>query len=64
LTLIRERARQQEDSSPASIIEAIDQLEKGAEVMILSAELMKERIASLERANEAASKRKERKNRV
>jgi hypothetical protein len=63
-TLIRERARQQEDSSPASIIEAIDQLEKGAEVMILSAELMKERIASLERANEAASKRKERKNRV
>ena len=29
--------------------------------MILSAELMKERIASLERANEAASKRRERK---
>ena len=29
--------------------------------MILSAELMKERIASLEKANEAASKRRERK---
>jgi hypothetical protein len=29
--------------------------------MILSAELMKDRIASLERANEAASKRRERK---
>jgi cytochrome c1 len=29
--------------------------------MILSAELMKQRIASLERANEAASKRRERK---
>ncbi|KAJ4985015.1 hypothetical protein SVAN01_09458 [Stagonosporopsis vannaccii] len=29
--------------------------------MIVSAELMKERIASLERANEAPSKRKERK---
>jgi hypothetical protein len=29
--------------------------------MILSAELMKERIASLERANEAASKREKRK---
>ena len=29
--------------------------------MILSAELMKERIASLKKANKAASKRKERK---
>ncbi|KAJ8113221.1 hypothetical protein OPT61_g4601 [Boeremia exigua] len=60
-TLIRERVRQHKSSSPASIIEAIDQLKKGAEVMALSAELMKERIASLERANEAASKRRERK---
>ena len=60
-SLIRERVRQHKSSSPASIIEAIDQLKKGAEVMILSAELMKERIASLERANEAASKRRERK---
>jgi hypothetical protein len=60
-TLIRERVRRHKSSSPASIIEAIDQLKKGAEVMILSAELMKERIASLEKANEAASKRRERK---
>ena len=60
-SLIRERVRQHKSSSPASIIEAIDQLKKGAEVMILSAELMKERIASLERANKAASKRRERK---
>ena len=60
-SLIRERVRKHKSSSPASIIEAIDQLKKGAEVMILSAELMKERIASLEKANEAASKRKERK---
>jgi predicted RNA-binding protein with PUA domain len=61
LTLIRERVRRHKSLSPASIIEAINQLKKGAEVMILSAELMKERIASLERANEAASKRRERK---
>ncbi|KAF2627707.1 hypothetical protein BU25DRAFT_341199, partial [Macroventuria anomochaeta] len=48
-------------SSPASIIEAIDQLKKGVEVMMLSAELMRDRIASLERANEAASARRQRK---
>jgi hypothetical protein len=60
-TLIRERVRQHKSSSPASIIEAIDQLKKGAEVMILAAEPMEERIASLEKANEAASKCRERK---
>ncbi|KAJ8117809.1 hypothetical protein OPT61_g1084 [Boeremia exigua] len=60
-SLICERVRQHKSSSPASIIKAINQLKKGAEVMILSAKLMKERIASLERANEAASKRRERK---
>jgi hypothetical protein len=60
-TLIRERVRQHKSSSPASIIQAINQLKKGAKVIILLAELMKERIASLERANKAASKRKERK---
>jgi hypothetical protein len=53
--------RQRKSSSPASIIEAINQLKKGAEVMMLSAELMRDRIASLGRANEAASKRKQRK---
>jgi hypothetical protein len=60
-SLIRERVRQHKSSSPASIIEAINQLKKEAEVMILSAKLMKERITSLERANKAASKRRERK---
>jgi hypothetical protein len=62
-TLIRERVRRHKSSSPASIIEAINQLKKGAEVMMLSAELMRDRIASLERANEAASARKQRKKR-
>lgn len=60
-TLIRERVRKHKSSSPASIIEAIDQLKKGAEVMMLSAELMRDRIAGLERANEAASARRQRK---
>jgi hypothetical protein len=60
-TLIRERVRRHKSSSPASIIKAIHQLKKGAEVMMLSAELMRDRIASLEKANEAASARKQRK---
>jgi hypothetical protein len=53
--------RWHKSSSPASIIEAINQLKKGVEVMMLSAELMRDRITSLERANEAASKQKPRK---
>jgi hypothetical protein len=60
-SLIRERVRQHKSSSPASIIKAIDQLKKGAEVIMLSAELMRDRITSLERANNAASARKQRK---
>ncbi|KAG9381459.1 hypothetical protein A1F94_008779 [Pyrenophora tritici-repentis] len=39
---------------------AIDQLKKGAEVMMLSAELMRDRISSLEKANSAASERRRR----
>jgi len=58
---LRDRIRRHKSSSPASIIEAIDQLEKGAEIMMLSAELMRDRIASLEKANEAVSSRKQRK---
>ena len=60
-TLIRDRVRGHKSSSPASIIAAIDQLKKGAEVMMLSAELMRDRVASLERANKAATKRRQRK---
>jgi hypothetical protein len=60
-TLIRDRVQRHKSSSPASIIAAIDQLKKGAEVIMLSAELMRDRIASLEKANEAATKRRQRK---
>ena len=45
----------------ASIIKAIDQLKKGAKVIILLAKLIKEIITSLKRANKAALKRRERK---
>ena len=48
-------------SSPGSIVEAIGHLKKGAEVIMLSAELMRDQITSLERANEAAPKRRQRK---
>ena len=60
-TLIRNRVQRHQGSSPTSIIAAIDQLKKGAEVIMLSAELMRDRIASLERANTAASERRRRK---
>jgi hypothetical protein len=59
--LIRERVQRHKSSSPALIIKAICQLKKGAEVMMLSAELMRDRITNLEKANEAANKRKQRK---
>jgi hypothetical protein len=60
-TLIRDRIRRHKSSSPASTTEAIDQLKKEAEIMMLSAELMRDQIASLERAYEAASARKQHK---
>ena len=47
--------------SPASIIKAVNQVKKGAKVMILSAKLIKARIASLKRTNKAALKRRKRK---
>ena len=59
--LICDRVQWHKNSSPASIIEAVDQLKKGAEVMMLSAELMHDRISSLEKASEAANKRRQRK---
>jgi hypothetical protein len=53
--------RKHKSLSLASIIKAINQLKKGAEVIILLAELMRDRIASLKKANKAASARKQRK---
>jgi hypothetical protein len=53
--------RRHKSLSLALIIKAISQLKKGAEVIMLSSELMRDRIASLKRANEAATKRRQRK---
>jgi hypothetical protein len=53
--------RQHKSSSPALIIQAINQLKKGAKVIMLSAKLMRDQIASLKKANKAASARKQRK---
>jgi hypothetical protein len=60
-TLTRDRVRRHKSSSLASIIKAINQLKKGAEVMMLLAKLMRDWIASLKRANEAALTRRQRK---
>ena len=59
--LIRDYVRQHKSSLPASIIKAINQLKKGAKVIMLLAKLMRDQIANLKRTNEAASKRKQRK---
>jgi hypothetical protein len=48
-TLIRNRIQQHRNSSPTPITEALDQLKKEAEELVLSAKLMHDRIASLER---------------
>lgn len=48
--MICERVRKHKSSSPASIIDAIDQLKKGAEVMMLPAELMRDQIISLKKS--------------
>jgi hypothetical protein len=60
-TLSRDRVQRHKSSSPALNIQAIDQLKKGAEVMMLSAKLMHDQIASLEKAIKAALARKQRK---
>jgi hypothetical protein len=60
-SLTSDRVRKHKSSSPVSMIEAINQLRKGAEVIMLSAELMRDRIASLERANASVSARRSRK---
>jgi hypothetical protein len=56
-----DRIRRHQDSSPVSIIEAIDQLKKGAEIMMHSDVLTRDRIATLEKENKAATERQSRK---
>ena len=48
------------NSSPTSILNSINQLVKGAEVMMHSVILLRSQVSSLQIANEAASRRKKR----
>jgi hypothetical protein len=60
-TLLKDRLRRHIDSSPTSIVNAIEKFSKGAAMMAHSMVLITKRNAELEAANEAASQRKSRK---
>lgn len=56
--LIRERIQRHKSSSPASIIERLNQLEKGSTIAMHEIALIRDRIKSLEKANKAATTRR------
>jgi ribosomal protein L32 len=58
LKLIRERIQRHADSSPTSMVDALDRLTKGAEMMAHSLVLVRNQVAELQAANEAATRRK------
>jgi hypothetical protein len=60
---LKTRIARHQDSSPSSINEALNQLSKGAEMMIHSAALLGRQVTALQRANTAATQRKARKRR-
>lgn len=60
-TLIRNRIQRHKSSSPASIIDMLDQLKKSAHMMAHSQALLAAQVTRLEKANKAASERKQRK---
>ena len=55
--LVLERFQRHVDSSPTSMVEAVKSLSKGAEMMAHALVLSQKRIAELEAANEAATRR-------
>ncbi|KAI1507790.1 DDE superfamily endonuclease [Pyrenophora tritici-repentis] len=59
-TLISDRIRQHHSSSPASIIEMVQQFNKGAKMMVHSYALMADEMGRLRAANAAATERKQR----
>ena len=61
--LIREKIRNHVDSSPASMVDALDRLTKGAEMIAHSLVLVRKQVAELQTANEAAVRRKAHKKR-
>lgn len=60
IALVRERIQRHQNSSPTLILKSLDQLTKGAELMMHSAVLLRSQVASLQKANEAATRRKKR----
>ena len=57
-TLIRSRIQRHFNSSPIAMVESLNRLTKGAEMMAHSVVLMRDEIKSLRVANEAATRRK------
>jgi len=62
-TLIRDRIRQHKSSSPASIIESINRLEKGSAKVMHDFVLLREEMATLRQAAETAKRRRSHKKR-
>ena len=54
-SLIRERIQRHADSSPNPVVDALDQLTKGAEMMAYALVLIRKQVAELQAANEAAT---------
>jgi hypothetical protein len=63
LKLIQERIQRHGDSSPTSMVDALKQVTKGAEMMAHSLVLVRNQVAELHAANEAATRRKSHKRR-
>ena len=57
-TLVKRRIQRRINSSPTSMVEAVEKLAKGAEMIAHSLGLMTKRNAELQAANEAATRRK------
>lgn len=55
--LVRTQITRHRDSSPTPVNEALNQLAKGAQMMAHSAVLLQAEVASLQKANEAATRR-------
>jgi hypothetical protein len=58
--LIRDQIQRHQNSSPTAIIESLNRLSKGAELMMHSSVLVQAEIANLRKANEAATQRRKR----
>ena len=57
-TLLCNKIKDHRDSSPASILDALESFKKGAEMIMHSQVLLTRRVAELEKANEAVTRRR------